>query len=197
VVQPLTRSEIVSSEREPLILVDSDDRELGWLDKSAAHDGDGVLHRAFSLFIFNGARQVLIQQRAKGKRLWPSFWSNSCCSHPRAQEDLNEAVGRRLQQELGLTAKLSFVYKFEYVAHYRDLGTEHELCSVYVGRTTDEPVVNSTEIQAWRWIAPADLTQELATNGDRFTPWLKLEWAYLRQEFGDDLAGIDRLVGAE
>ncbi|MFU8815807.1 MAG: isopentenyl-diphosphate delta-isomerase, partial [Pseudomonadales bacterium] len=129
--QPLTsadtRSEIVSSEREPLILVDSDDRELGWMDKSAAHDGDGILHRAFSLFIFNAAGELLIQQRAPGKRLWPSFWSNSCCSHPRAGEELSEAVGRRLQQELGMQAELHFVYKFEYLAHYRDLGSEHEL----------------------------------------------------------------------
>jgi isopentenyl-diphosphate Delta-isomerase len=197
VVQPLTRSEIVSSEDEPLILVDSDDREVGSLDKSAAHDGDGILHRAFSLFIFNGARELLIQQRAEGKRLWPSFWSNSCCSHPRAREDLHEAVGRRLQEELGLQARLHFVYKFEYAARYRDLGTEHELCSVYVGRTRSEPAVNATEIKAWRWIQPAALTRELEERSDRFTPWLKLEWEYLRQEFGDDLAGIDRLGTAE
>jgi isopentenyl-diphosphate Delta-isomerase len=193
VVQPLTRSEIVSSEQEPLILVDSSDRELGWLDKSAAHDGDGVLHRAFSLFIFNAAGELLIQQRAPGKRLWPSFWANSCCSHPRAGEDLDEAVLRRLQQELGLSARLFFVYKFEYVARYGDLGTEHELCSVFVGNTDADPVINSTEIQAWRWIKPADLTRELAEHGDRFTPWLKLEWERLRREFGDDFGGIERV----
>lgn len=188
-----TSSEIVSSEREPLILVDSDDRELGWLDKSAAHDGNGMLHRAFSLFIFNGAGELLIQQRAPGKRLWPSFWSNSCCSHPRAREDMSEAVGRRLQQELGMQAELHFVYKFEYVAHYKNLGTEHELCSVYIGRSNDQPVINATEIQAWRWIPPVELTRELAEHGDRFTPWLKLEWEYLRQQFGDDMTGIDQV----
>ena len=199
--QPLTRSdtrsEIVSSECEPLILVDSDDRELGWMDKSAAHDGDGSLHRAFSLFIFNGAGELLIQQRAPGKRLWPSFWSNSCCSHPRAGEELNEAVVRRLQQELGMQAKLHFVYKFEYLAHYLDLGSEHELCSVYIGRSDDQPVINATEIQAWRWIPAAELTRELADHGDRFTPWLKLEWEYLRQQFGDDMAGISRIGAGE
>ena len=188
--QPLTKSDIVSSEQEPLILVDSDDREIGHLDKSACHDGDGVLHRAFSLFVFNAAGELLLQRRAAGKRLWPAFWSNSCCSHPRAGETMDEAVARRLYQELGLTATLRFVYKFEYVAAFEDLGTEHELCWVYVGSCDDDPVINTTEIDDWRWIAPADLTRELATNGAAFTPWLKLEWARLRQEFGDDLAGM-------
>jgi isopentenyl-diphosphate delta-isomerase len=185
-----TKSDVVSSEREPLILVDRDDCEIGQLDKSACHDGGGVLHRAFSLFVFNAANELLMQQRAPGKRLWPSFWSNSCCSHPRAGEDMTEAVGRRLQQELGLTATLRYVYKFEYVARYGELGTEHELCWVYVGRACDQPVINTTEVSNWRWVAPGDLTTELADHKDRFTPWFKLEWARLRQEFGDDLAGL-------
>lgn len=190
--QVLTRSEIVSSEREPLILVDSADREVGRLDKSACHDGAGVLHRAFSLFVFNPAGELLIQQRASGKRLWPSYWSNSCCSHPRAGEDMDEAIGRRLRQELGLEAALHFVYKFEYEARYQEVGSEHELCWVYVGRTEDTPIINTTEIRDWRWVAPDDLTLDLASGGEQFTPWLKLEWARLRQTFGDDLTGIDR-----
>ncbi len=188
--QPLTKSDIVSSEQEPLILVDRDDREVGHLDKSACHDGDGVLHRAFSLFVFNPAGELLLQRRAAGKRLWPAYWSNSCCSHPRAGESMDQAVARRLYQELGLTATLRFVYKFEYVAAFEDLGTEHELCWVYVGTSNDDPVINTTEIDEWRWIAPEDLTRELAADGAAFTPWLKLEWARLRQEFGDDLAGM-------
>jgi len=188
--QALTKSDVVSCEREPLILVDNEDREIGQLDKSACHDGSGVLHRAFSLFVFNGRQELLIQQRAAGKRLWPSFWSNSCCSHPRAGEDMSGAVARRLQQELGLSAALRYVYKFEYVAPYGDLGTEHELCWVYVGRTRDEPVINTTEISDWRWVAPEALTDELARHGERFTPWLKLEWARLKQQFGDELSGM-------
>lgn len=192
--QPLTKSEVVSSEGEPLILVNSDDQPVGKLDKSACHDGDGVLHRAFSLFVFNGRGELLLQQRAAGKRLWPSYWSNSCCSHPRAGEDMETAVARRLEQELGLSAELHYIYKFEYVAPYQDLGTEHELCWVYVGFTGHEPVINTTEISDWRWVPPAVLTRELAQRGDDYTPWLKLEWERLRQEFGDDLAGIARLT---
>lgn len=188
--QALTRTEVVSSDREPLILVDHDDREVGQLEKSACHDGEGILHRAFSLFIFNSAGEVLLQQRAAGKRLWPAYWSNSCCSHPRAGETMEDAIGRRLHQELGLTADLRFVYKFEYSAAYGELGTEHELCWVYVGSTSAEPAINATEISAWRWVPPAELTREIAVHGERFTPWLKMEWARLQQEFGDDFAAM-------
>jgi len=178
-----TKADIVSSESEALILVDPSDRVLGYLDKSAAHDGDGVLHRAFSLFIFNADGRLLLQQRAPGKRLWPEFWSNSCCSHPRQGESMDEAVHRRLEQELGMTADLVFTYKFEYHARFGTLGSEHELCSVYVGTTRDEPVITTTEIMDWRWIEPAALTGAIAAEPEHFTPWLKMEWERLTTEF--------------
>ena len=155
--ETLTKTEIVSSELEPLILVDTEDNEVGFLDKSACHDGEGRLHRAFSLFICNARGELLIHQRASAKRLWPDYWSNSCCSHPRRGESMQEAVARRLEQELGLHAKLNYLYKFEYQANYRELGSEHELCSVYAGQTSEEPVINTNEIRDWRWIDPTTL----------------------------------------
>ena len=182
-----TREEIVSSESEALILVDSSDAEVGFLDKAAAHDGDGVLHRAFSLFIFNSEGKLLLQQRAPGKRLWPEFWSNSCCSHPRRGEEMNEAVHRRLEQELGMKASLEYAYKFEYKAPFGDLGTEHELCWVYTGHTDAEPVINTTEIMDWRWIEPSELTDAIAREPASFTPWLKMEWERLNAEFSERL----------
>ena len=185
--QPTTKSEIVSSESEALILVDSSDEVVGYLDKSAAHDGDGVLHRAFSLFIFNTTGQLLLQQRAQGKRLWPGYWSNSCCSHPRKGETMDVAVHRRLQQELGMKADLRFAYKFEYRAPFGELGTEHELCWVYLGQSAMEPVINTTEIMDWRWIDPAKLTGAIAAEPDRYTPWLKMEWERLSADFTDRL----------
>lgn len=184
-----TREEIVSSESEALILVDSSDAEVGFLDKAAAHDGDGVLHRAFSLFIFNPEGKLLLQQRAPGKRLWPEFWSNSCCSHPRRGEEMNEAVHRRLEQELGMKASLEYTYKFEYKAPFGDLGTEHELCWVYTGHTDAEPVINTTEIMDWRWIEPSELTDAIAREPASFTPWLKMEWERLNAEFAERLPG--------
>jgi isopentenyl-diphosphate Delta-isomerase len=177
--RPQTRHDVVSSEDEALILVNSDDVAIGTASKADCHDGDGVLHRAFSLFVFNRAGALLLQQRQADKRLWPLFWSNSCCSHPRAGEDMDTAVGRRLEQELGLRAALGFIYKFEYIAHFGDVGTEHELCWVYAGTTQREPVINSSEIANWRWIEPAALDAELAETPEAFTPWFKLEWQAL------------------
>jgi len=183
VSQPLSKNEIVSSDEESLILVDSDDRELGFLDKSACHNGAGLLHRAFSLFVFNERGELLIQQRAENKRLWPSFWSNSCCSHPRRGEPIETAVGRRLEQELGLNMRLRYLYKFEYSASFVDQGTEHELCSVYCGLTSSEPVINTAEIASWRWIEGEELTSQLDTEPERFTPWFKMEWERICGEF--------------
>ena len=181
--RPLTRSQVVSSDDERLILVDSNDRELGSSPKSECHDGDGILHRAFSLFVFNADGALLIHQRHADKRLWPLFWSNSCCSHPRAGEDMELAVKRRLEQELGLRASLRFMYKFEYAAAFGDIGSEHELCWVYAGTTAADPVVNTTEVAAWRWITAAALDAELVATPERFTPWFKLEWQALRGQY--------------
>ena len=174
------RSEVVSDESELLILVDAEDKVLGSLDKSACHNDQGVLHRAFSLFIFNAQGELLIQQRAADKRLWPGFWSNSCCSHPRVGEELDTATQRRCQQELGFTTPLRFAYKFQYQASFADVGSEHELCSVYIGTYTGELDINQTEISAYRWLSKSALDQEFATNPDTFTPWFKLEWQTLR-----------------
>ena len=115
------------------MLVDTADHIVGHLDKSSCHDGEGVLHRAFSLFIFNARGELLMQRRHASKRLWPGFWSNSCCSHPRQGETMEDAVQRRCEQELGFRTPLNYLYKFEYHARFGDLGSEHELCSVYVG----------------------------------------------------------------
>ncbi len=179
---------IVSSESEELILVDTNDRETGYLSKGECHDGDGVLHRAFSLFLFNARGELLLQQRAGGKRLWPLHWSNTCCSHPRRGEDMPRATARRLEQELGISAALEFVYKFSYQARFGDLGAEHELCWVYLGRSNEEPRPNDTEIAALRYVAPGDLDAELAARADAFTPWFRMEWRRLRDDFGERLA---------
>lgn len=178
----LISTEIVSSEHDRLILVDAEDHEIGQLEKSSCHDGQGVLHRAFSLFAFDAAGRLLLQQRASGKRLWPGFWSNSCCSHPRAHEELRPAVIRRVVQELGLETEPEFVFKFEYHAHFGNIGAEHELCSVFLGRVHGTPVINATEIADWRWISSVELDDELEHDPDAFTPWFRLEWQRLRTE---------------
>ena len=184
----MNASKIVSSESEELILVDTDDVEIGSLSKVRCHDGDGILHRAFSLFIFNADGELLLQKRSGNKRLWPLFWSNSGCSHPRKGESMEEAIGRRMEEELGITSTLEFVYKFSYEARYKDLGSENENCSVFLGRSEQTIRANQSEIAECRFITPKDLLAELSTSSDKFTPWIRMEWQKLEEEFPDRLA---------
>ena len=179
---------IVSSEAEELILVDADDRQTGFLSKGLCHDGDGVLHRAFSVFLFDEAGQLLLQQRSRSKRLWPGYWSNTCCSHPRRGESMATATARRLRDEINVDASLEFVYKFTYQARFEDIGSENELCHVYLGRVDTAAVrPNDNEIAAIRYVSAAELADELTSSAERYTPWFKLEWQTLLEDYRDVL----------
>lgn len=178
---------IVSSDSDELILVNHLDEEIGHLSKGETHDGDGMLHRAFSLFVFNDDGELLLQQRSDDKRLWPMYWTNSCCSHPRLGETMDEAVHRRLHEELGVTSNLQYMYKFVYHASFGDAGSEYEYCWVYIGKTADEVRANATELADWRYIKPEQLDHDLLHDSHRYTPWLKSEWARLRSEFNEKM----------
>ncbi len=168
----------ITANSDALILVDEADRNVGHLSKTLCHAGRGILHRAFSLLIFNARGEMLIQQRAPSKRLWPLYWSNSCCSHPRLAESMDTAIKRRLHEELGISCRLQFLFKFQYQAQFDEWGAENELCSVFIGRCADPVRINRDEILAWRWISPAALQREMSARGDReFTPWFMMEWA--------------------
>jgi isopentenyl-diphosphate delta-isomerase len=167
----------IMADSDALILVDEADRRLGHLSKDLCHKGRGVLHRAFSLLIFNGRGELLVQQRAPTKRLWPLFWSNSCCSHPRHMESMEDATGRRLTEELGIGCDLQFLFKFQYHAQFDPTGAEHELCSVFIGQCRTPPKINPDEIYDWRWISPEALQgQMISADSSRYTPWFMLEW---------------------
>jgi isopentenyl-diphosphate Delta-isomerase len=182
VVSPKLDHRVVSRDDEQLILVDSDDREIGFLTKADAHFGVGTLHRAFSLFVFNPAGQLLVQQRANGKRLWPGYWSNTCCSHPRRGENIDTAIHRRLHEELGLSTQLEFLFKFSYRAQYDPRGAEHELCWVFAGTSAQRPRPNVNEVAAWRYLTPQALQCEIARAPQTFTPWFKLAWTRILAE---------------
>jgi isopentenyl-diphosphate delta-isomerase len=179
---------IVSSDDEALILCDAEGHALGTATKAACHDGAGLLHRALSVFLFNAAGEVLLQQRSASKRLWPLRWANSCCSHPRSGETTAAAAERRVAQELGLRARLHYLYEFEYHAHFGDAGSEHELCSVFHGRSDRDPEINATEIAAWKWVAPVEVDRLLREKGALCSPWLHLEWTRLRRDFWTAIA---------
>ncbi len=183
-------AETVSFDTESLILVDEQDRVLGHRSKAECHDGRGILHRAFSLFIFNPAGELLLQRRSAQKRLWPLYWSNSCCSHPRAGETMNAAVHRRLYQELGVASELHYLFKFQYQAGFADQGAEHELCWVYIGIARDPVRVNANEIAEWRFVAPAALNAKIRGEPEVFTPWFKREWVRIQQDHHADLAAL-------
>jgi isopentenyl-diphosphate delta-isomerase len=181
----------VSADSDALILVDEADREVGFLSKALCHDGQGVLHRAFSRWIFNDRGEVLLQQRAPSKRLWPLYWSNSCCSHPRRGESMEAAIKRRLYEELGLSCPLHFLFKFRYQAQFGASGAEHELCSVFIASCTEEVRIDCNEILGWRWIAPDALQVEMSAGGvEQFTPWFKLEWARIWKEHRAAVLGL-------
>ena len=173
----------VTTDSEPLILVDDDDRPIGHLDKAQCHAGHGVLHRAFSLLIFNSDGALLVQQRSVSKRLWPLYWSNSCCSHPRPGESMETAIRRRLREELGLSCPLHFLFKFRYQAQFDAAGAENELCWVFIGRSNGPVLVDPLEVASWRWVTPAALQSEMSgPEANRFTPWFRLEWERIWRE---------------
>ena len=178
----MSKHKVVSSEDEELILVDENDSETGFASKAECHDGDGMLHRAFSVFLFNDAGELLLQQRSAAKRLWGGYWSNSCCSHPRRGESMDQATRRRLRDELNVDVELEYVYKFTYQASFGDVGSEHELCHVYLGRC-DAVVPNELEIEAIRFASAKQLAAEIATRANTLTPWFKLEWQALQRDY--------------
>ncbi len=171
-----------------LILVDEHDRECGVASKAECHRGHGLLHRAFSVFLQNPRGEILLQQRGPQKPLWPGFWSNSCCSHPRPGESSEAAALRRVREELGVDCELNFLYKFRYQADFGEVGAEHEYCWVFLGRTSAKIVADPDEIAAWEYVSPGEITRRIAADEARFTPWMKMEWRRITAEFADLLS---------
>ncbi len=158
---------------EQVILVDSRDRELGVMEKNEAHRL-GVLHRAFSIFVFNSKGELLIHRRALGKYHSSRLWTNTCCSHPRPNEKSDEAATRRLKEEMGMDTKLKEIFSFIYKA---DLGNgifEHECDHVFLGRSDENPQPDPGEVMEWKWISIESLTHEIDTHPNDFTIWFQL-----------------------
>ena len=155
-----------------LILVNELDQQVGTMGKEEAHF-KGIKHRAFSIFLFNDRRELLIQQRAFTKYHTPGLWANTCCSHPRDGEKINEATHRRLPFEMGIDAPLTHVYEMAYEAHFENGVIENEYDHVFLGRYEDDPVVNPDEVYDFRWISMEDLKKEMETEPEKYTFWFK------------------------
>ncbi len=160
---------------EHVILVDENDVPMGIAEKLAAHR-DNLCHRAFSIFIFRRqpTLELLIQQRAATKYHSSNLWTNTCCSHPRPGEDIITAGLRRLQEEMRITAELTAVGRFHYIAHFDNGLTENEVDHVLIGQYEHDKIdFNPEEAQDYRWMTPHDLEAELNQHPQQFTPWLK------------------------
>lgn len=161
---------------EYVILVDEQDHEIGHAEKIKAHQ-QNLLHRAFSVFIFNHEHQpaVLLQQRALSKYHSPGLWTNTCCSHPRPRETIIAAGNRRLYEELGLSLTLTDLGWFKYQADFSNGLSEHEIDHVLIGRMDSTHLIqpNPNEVHAIRWVSLSDLEKELVNNPQQFTPWFK------------------------
>ncbi len=160
-----------------LILVDENDQEIGSALKKDCHIGNGILHRAFSVFIFNEENEVLLQQRSEEKMLWGKFWSNACCSHPKLGETIEDAAQRRIKEELSIEAKLNFLFKFEYQEKFEDIGSENELCHVLIGKCDEEPNFDPNEISDLKYLSIEEMTRSIEESPNQYTPWLKIEWS--------------------
>lgn len=154
-----------------VILVDKDDKQIGTMEKMEAHR-EGVLHRAFSVLVFNGKGEMLLQKRAKSKYHSGGLWSNACCSHPLPGESLAEATKRRMKEELGINAQPKYLYKFQYKAELGDL-IEHELDHVYICQFDGKLAINLEEVEDWVYVNPSVLKSKIQENPEEYTFWFR------------------------
>ncbi|MGZ5283049.1 MAG: isopentenyl-diphosphate Delta-isomerase [Bacteroidia bacterium] len=158
---------------EQVILVDKHDNETGVCEKMTAHR-EGLLHRAFSVFIFNDKGEMLLQQRAFHKYHSGGLWTNACCSHPKPNEETLEAAYRRLNEEMGITGcELTEAFSFIYFAELDDDLKEHEFDHVFIGRWNGIPIANADEVADYKWVSPSKLLADVEVNPKAYTFWFK------------------------
>ena len=162
---------------ENVILVDNNDNQVGLMPKLEAHQ-KGLLHRAFSVFIFNSKYELLLQKRASSKYHSGGLWTNTCCSHPREGEETLDAANRRLIEEMGIQTSLRKVHDFIYRAELDNDLTEHEFDHVFYGVYNEDPVINKDEAEDFKWIDMDSLNEDIRTNGNNYTVWFKIAFKY-------------------
>lgn len=158
---------------EEVILVNQNDEQVGVMEKMKAHE-DAVLHRAFSVFIFNGEGQMLLQQRALSKYHSAGLWTNACCSHPRPGEETINAAKRRLQEELGFSANIKKVFDFVYKAGFENGLTEFEFDHVFIGHHSGDIAPDPKEVMDIAFVSMDTILQSLETEPDKYTAWFHI-----------------------
>ena len=158
---------------ELVVLVDTEDQEVGVMEKIEAHER-GELHRAFSVFLFNHEGQMLLQQRAFTKYHSGGLWTNACCSHPRPGEVVESAAKRRLQEELGISAEIDYRFNFLYKSDYENGLSEHEYDHVYFGSFSGPLTPNEEEVHAYKYVSIKDLENWVKAKPEDFTTWFRI-----------------------
>lgn len=158
---------------EHVILVNEKDEQIGTMPKLEAHE-KAILHRAFSVFIFNDKNELMLQQRAAHKYHSPLLWTNTCCSHQRVGESNIQAGKRRLQEEMGFVTDLKETISFIYKAPFDNGLTEHELDHILLGTYTNEPQINKEEVESWKWMPLEDVKLDIELHPEVYTEWFKI-----------------------
>lgn len=158
---------------ELLITVNEQDEYLGTIEKLAAHK-EGILHRAFSIFLMNDKDELLLQQRAHNKYHSGSLWTNSCCSHPKPGEDTLKAAHRRLQEEMGIATELHPLFELRYTAAVGNGLVENEYDHIFTGIYNGEVIINKEEVCDYRWLSLPEIMEEMRVAPQRFTRWFTI-----------------------
>jgi isopentenyl-diphosphate delta-isomerase len=158
---------------DQVVLVNENDVQIGLMPKLEAHQ-KGVLHRAFSVFIFNSKGEMLLQQRAFGKYHSEGLWSNTCCSHPFPDESAHHGAARRLEEEMGIRADLQFLFSFQYHVNLENGLTENELDHVFWGISDAFPAINTLEVSNFRYMKIKDIKADMLEHPERYTEWFKI-----------------------
>jgi isopentenyl-diphosphate Delta-isomerase len=159
--------------KQMVVLVDENDKETGQMDKMEAHR-KGVLHRAISVFVFNKNGEMLLQQRAAGKYHGALLWSNTCCSHPLPEESPGDAAVRRLNEEMGITIPLQFMFSFLYKANVENGLIEHELDHVFAGYFDGDIQPDPSEVASYQFKSIDDIQRELKSHPEKYTQWFRI-----------------------
>lgn len=160
-------------QEEQVILVNEKNEQIGLMPKMEAHE-KALLHRAFSVFVFNDSNELMIQQRAAHKYHSPLLWTNTCCSHQREGESNIEAGKRRLQEEMGFTTDLEESISFIYKAPFDNGLTEHEFDHILIGYYNEEPNINPDEVASWKWMSLEAVKADISKQPSLYTEWFKI-----------------------
>ena len=160
-------------EEEKVILVNENDEQIGTMPKMEAHE-KALLHRAFSVFVFNDKNELMLQQRAAHKYHSPLLWTNTCCSHQRVGETNIQAGKRRLMEEMGFVVELEDTISFIYKAPFDNGLTEHEFDHVLIGNYNDAPVINEDEVASWKWMHLDAVKKDILKYPELYTEWFKI-----------------------